>query len=122
MGCRTSPAGRQEPVPAEWVIPSRAAAIALVYGAQGFSTSKLVDFVRRDPQLITHLAVYCEKSAQTEALMETVASAERSGSAQTAPTGPQPFTLTRLARRRRDNVGTPPFARASLRDLRKRFV
>ncbi|MBL8209158.1 MAG: hypothetical protein JNK87_00520 [Bryobacterales bacterium] len=69
--------------PAEWVIPSRAAAVALVYGAQGFSTSKLVDLVRRDPQLITQLAAYAEKSAQTEALMETVANWERSGSTQT---------------------------------------
>jgi len=67
---------------AEWIIPSRAAAIALVYGPQGLNHGKITDLVRRDPQLITQLAAYAEKSAQTELLMETVAAWERNRSSQ----------------------------------------
>lgn len=69
--------------PAEWVIPSRASAVALVYGPQGLSLAKVAELMRRDPQLITQLATYAEKSAQTEVLMETVAAWERNSSTQT---------------------------------------
>lgn len=65
--------------PAEWVIPSRAAAIALVYGPQGLSLPKLAELMRRDPQLVTQLAAYAEKSAQTELLMETITAWEHGG-------------------------------------------
>lgn len=65
--------------PAEWIVPSRAAAVALVYGPQGLSLPKLSELMERDSQLIPQLALYAEKSAQTELLMETVASWERSG-------------------------------------------
>jgi len=68
--------------PAEWLIPSQAAAVALVYAPQGLKLSKISDLVRRDPQLIPQLAFYAEKSAQTELLMDTVAQWERSGSSQ----------------------------------------
>lgn len=78
--------------PAEWVIPSRAAAIALVYGPQGLSLNKISNLVRHDAQLITQLATYAEKSAQTEELMETLASWERSGSGQTLEAALQGFS------------------------------
>lgn len=67
--------------PAEWVIPSRAAAVALVYGPQGLNLGKVAKLVLPDPELIAQLASYAEKSAQTEVLMETLAASERSGSA-----------------------------------------
>jgi len=66
---------------AEWLIPSRAAAVALVYGPQGLNLEKVAKLVMPDPELITQLATYAEKSAQTELLMETLAASERSGSA-----------------------------------------
>jgi hypothetical protein len=65
---------------AEWVIPSRAAAVALVYGPQGLSLAKVAKLVQHDPELMTQLATYAEKSAQTEVLMETLAASEQSGS------------------------------------------
>ncbi|MBS1830834.1 MAG: hypothetical protein JST93_36400 [Acidobacteria bacterium] len=77
---------------AEWVIPSRAAAVALVYGPQGLSLGKVAKLVFQDRDLITQLATYAEKSAQTEALMEALAASERSGSGQTVEAALQGFT------------------------------
>lgn len=68
---------------AEWLIPSRASAVALVYGPRGLKLGKVADLVQRDPELISQLALYAEKSAQTEMLMETVSTWERSRSGQT---------------------------------------
>lgn len=72
------PAGK----PAEWVIPSRAAAVALVYGPQGLDLQKLAELMRKDSHLISQLAEYAEKSAQTEMLMETVRDWEKASSGQ----------------------------------------
>jgi hypothetical protein len=83
---------RKASQPAEWIIPSRAAAVALVYGPHGLNLNKVVGLVRHDPQLITQLAVYAEKSAQTEELMETLAAWERSGSSQTLEAALQGFS------------------------------
>lgn len=66
----------------EWFIPSRAAAVALVYAPQGLKLGKVTELMRRDPELIPQLATYAEKSAQTEMLMETVSAWERAGSSQ----------------------------------------
>ena len=77
---------------AEWVIPSRASALALVYGPQGLDLSKVASMVLRDRDLVPQLADYAEKSAQTEVLLETVAAWERNGSGQSLESALQGFS------------------------------
>lgn len=94
---------------AEWVIPSRAAAVALVYGPQGLSLEKISELMQRDPELIPQLAAYAEKSAQTEVLMETLAQWERSGSGQTLEAALQGFSS-------RYGVALPALSRGATTD------
>lgn len=80
------PAGKQsllvtDPKPAdkpqEWKIPETISLAAFVYGPQGLSKKKVAGFLSQDDLLIAQLADYAEKTAQTEALIETL---ENSGS------------------------------------------
>lgn len=55
--------------PAEWSVPFRVGVVALVYGPEGVSTKKVKAFLSQDEDLITQLADYADKTAQTEALL-----------------------------------------------------
>jgi hypothetical protein len=58
--------------PAQWTVPYRTGVVALVYGPQGLSAKKVKAFFAKDDDLITQLADYAEKTAQTEALMAAI--------------------------------------------------
>lgn len=60
-----------------WKIPETISLVAFVYGPQGLSKKKVKGFLSQDDLLIAQLADYAEKTAQTEALIETL---ENSGS------------------------------------------
>jgi hypothetical protein len=60
-----------------WKIPETISLAAFVYGPQGLSKKKVKGFLSQDDLLIAQLADYAEKTAQTEALIETL---ENSGS------------------------------------------
>ncbi len=66
-------------LPAEWDVPYRTSAVGLVFGPQGLDMRKVTSLVTRDRSLITQLAAYAEKTAQTEALIEALAAWERAG-------------------------------------------
>lgn len=61
--------------PAHWSVPYRTGVVALVYGPQGLSTKKVKAFFAKDEDLIAQLADYAEKTAQTEALLAAINSA-----------------------------------------------
>ena len=63
--------------PQSWKIPETISLAAFVYGPQGLSKKKVRGFLSQDDLLIAQLADYAEKTAQTEALIETL---ENSGS------------------------------------------
>jgi hypothetical protein len=58
--------------PAEWAVPYRTGVVALVYGPQGLSATKVKAFFGKDEDLIAQLADYAEKTAQTEALLAAI--------------------------------------------------
>lgn len=63
--------------PQSWKIPETISLAAFVYGPQGLNKKKVRGFLSQDDLLIAQLADYAEKTAQTEALIETL---ENSGS------------------------------------------
>ena len=52
--------------PVRWTVPSEAATVALVYGPQGLNERKINSV---DPQVVSQLADYADKTTQTEALI-----------------------------------------------------
>jgi hypothetical protein len=62
---------------AEWDIPERCSAVALVYGPNGLSVKKLKSLGEHNPQLMAQLADYAQQSAKVEALVDALAQSER---------------------------------------------
>lgn len=58
--------------PAEWMAPFRSSLAVYVYGPNGLSTSKVRGFLSKDSELISQLADYAEKTAQTEAVLQAL--------------------------------------------------
>ncbi len=67
--------------PQQWKVPVRTAVVAYVYGPSGLSSKKVRSFLTRDDDLVTQLADYAEKTAQTEALIAALASPDTSAAA-----------------------------------------
>ncbi|MGE5644410.1 MAG: hypothetical protein ACM336_01335 [Acidobacteriota bacterium] len=70
-----------DPLPAnkraEWTAPARLAVIGVVYGPQGLDHKKVENLLAKDKELITQLADYAQQTAQVEALIDTLRSAEQ---------------------------------------------
>jgi hypothetical protein len=60
--------------PAEWKVPQKIAVVAFVYGPDGLNRGKVKQFLSKDDDLVSQLADYAEKTAQTEALIQALAS------------------------------------------------
>src|SRR4051812_16086151 len=60
--------------PQYWQIPMRVAVVAFVYGPAGLNRKKVKNFLDRDEDLVSQLADYAEKTAQTEALIAALSS------------------------------------------------
>lgn len=71
-----------DPVPADkpesWKVPSAVSIVMYVYGPSGLSKKRVQGFLSQDDLLIAQLADYAEKTAQTEALIEALSSADTS--------------------------------------------
>jgi hypothetical protein len=65
--------------PAHWKVPFRASLAVYVYGPSGLSARKLKGFLSKDQELIAQLADYAEKTAQTEAVLQAIATYETAG-------------------------------------------
>lgn len=72
---------KQANKPQQWKVPLRVAVVAYVYGPAGLNTRKVKNFLARDRDLVTQLADYAEKTAQTEALIAALASPDSSADA-----------------------------------------
>ncbi len=68
------PAGKPE----EWAVPSRTSVVVFVYGPAGLNRAKVKNYLSKDQDLVTQLADYAEKTAQTEALIQALSSSETS--------------------------------------------
>ncbi len=60
--------GRQQ-----WMIPADAAVVALAYGPNGWRGDRLETMLRRDPEMLTHLAAYGARTTQVEELVDAMA-------------------------------------------------
>jgi hypothetical protein len=65
----------------EWKVPWRVAVVAYVYGPSGLNAKKVKGFLARDDELVSQLADYAEKTAQTEALIGALSSPASSADA-----------------------------------------
>ncbi|MBC8167108.1 MAG: hypothetical protein H7Y20_14720 [Bryobacteraceae bacterium] len=65
--------------PAHWTAPFHASLAVYVYGPSGLSASKLKGFLAKDEELIAQLADYAEKTAQTEAVLQAIATDDSVG-------------------------------------------
>lgn len=62
---------------AEWEVPFRTEIVALVFGPQGLSESKVGNLVKKDAALVKELASYAEQNQRMEDLINLLAEAER---------------------------------------------
>jgi hypothetical protein len=73
-----------DPLPAneraEWAAPFRVAVIGVVFGPQGLDHKKVETLFAKDRELISQLADYAQQTAQVEALIATLATAEQAPS------------------------------------------
>jgi hypothetical protein len=63
----------------EWQLLERPQVIAVVFGPQGLSESKIKSLVTRNRDLVREMADYAEKSSEVESLVQELADAEQSG-------------------------------------------
>ena len=63
----------------EWQLLERPQVIALIFGPQGLSESKIKSLVTRNRELLKQLADYAEQSSQVESLVQELADAQQSG-------------------------------------------
>jgi len=69
-------AGRGE----TWDLPHGAEVVALVIGPDGLNMGKVKSLVKKNEDLLPELAAYAQQTSQVEALVQTVADSETSGS------------------------------------------
>lgn len=68
---------RPAKTPADWAIPVRAAVVGLVFGEHGLDVKKISALVQKNPQLVSQLADYAEKTSTVEALVQTLSKYEQ---------------------------------------------
>lgn len=62
---------------AEWEVPFRTEIVALVFGPQGLSESKMGNLIKKDASLVKELAIYAEQNQRMEDLIQLLADNER---------------------------------------------
>ncbi|MGA8595211.1 MAG: hypothetical protein WB676_10760 [Bryobacteraceae bacterium] len=70
--------------PADWKISRKISVVAFVYGPDGLNRTKVRTLLAKNSDLVTQLADYAEKTAQTEALIDTLTSATASSASTSA--------------------------------------
>lgn len=65
----------------EWKVPFRTSLVVYVYGPNGLSAGNVRGFLDKDDELISQLADYAEKTAQTEALLQAMSMSPDASSA-----------------------------------------
>ena len=85
----------------QWEVPFDVEVVAAVYGPRGLNIKKVRALVRKDQDVITQLADYAQQTAQVGALVETLASWERS------PANSQPLDAVLQGFSAQHNVSLP---------------
>jgi hypothetical protein len=62
----------------QWVIPTRAAIVGVVFGPHGLDVKKVSSMVEKNEELIPQLADYAQQTATVEALVQTLSQVEQS--------------------------------------------
>ena len=70
--------------PQEWKVEQPISLAAFVYGPEGLSRKKVKGFLSQDDLLIAQLADYAEKTAETEALIQALSTADSSSASMNA--------------------------------------
>ena len=70
--------------PQEWKVGQTISIVAYVYGPEGLSKKKVKRFLSQDDLLIAQLADYAQKTADTEALIQALSSADTSAASMNA--------------------------------------
>ena len=68
---------------AEWVIPTRASIVGVVFGPRGLDVKKVSSMVEKNEDLIPQLADYAQQTATVEALVQTLSQVEETPNAGT---------------------------------------
>jgi hypothetical protein len=63
---------------ADWLIPTRASVLGIVFGPQGLNVKKVSSLINKDPDLIPQLAAYAQQTATVNALVETLSQYDKS--------------------------------------------
>ena len=85
----------------QWEVPFDVEVVAAVYGPRGLNVKKVKALVRKNEDVITQLADYAQQTAQVGALVETLASWERS------PASSQPLDAVLQGFSAQHNVSLP---------------
>ena len=85
----------------QWEVPFDVEVVAAVYGPRGLNVKKVKALVRKNEDVITQLADYAQQTAQVGALVETLASWERS------PANSQPLDAVLQGFSAQHNVSLP---------------
>lgn len=64
--------------PAEWQVPMRASVVGFIFGPNGLDTGRINSIVEKNPDLISNLTDYVEKTNTVEALVGTLNKFEQS--------------------------------------------
>ena len=64
--------------PAEWVIPTRASIVGVVFGPHGLDVKKVSSLVEKNEDLVPQLADYAQQTATVEALLQALSQVEES--------------------------------------------
>lgn len=71
-----------EPKPAraaaEWPVPIRASVVGLVFGERGIDAKRVNSLIKENPEIITQLADYAQRTTTVEALVQTLSNYEQS--------------------------------------------
>ncbi|HSB75957.1 MAG TPA: hypothetical protein VLC12_09925, partial [Terriglobales bacterium] len=65
-------------VAAEWLVPVRASVVGMVFGERGIDAKRVNSLVRENPEIITQLADYAQRTTTVEALVQTLSDYEQS--------------------------------------------
>lgn len=63
---------------AEWPVPLRASVVGLVFGERGIDAKRVNSLVKENPEIITQLADYAQRTTTVEALVQTLSDYEQS--------------------------------------------
>ncbi|HKT67964.1 MAG TPA: hypothetical protein VJP83_00945, partial [Terriglobales bacterium] len=64
--------------PADWLVPIRASVVGLVFGEHGIDTKRVNSLVKENPEIISQLADYAQRTTTVEALVKTLSDYEQS--------------------------------------------